>query len=98
MTEDRGANMRVGVDGCKKGWFYVQFGNDEAVFGVVAELSLLLDSLPTDSVVLVDIPIGLREDQGGGGRLCDIEARKIRVFRQICGSKAVPGRGAGLWT
>jgi len=68
--------MRVGVDGCKKGWFYVQLGDKDWKFGVVTELSLLLDSLPDDSVVLVDIPIGLREAQGEGGRLCDIEARK----------------------
>lgn len=86
--------MRVGVDGCKKGWFYVQLGNDEPVFGVVAELSLLLDSLPTDSVVLVDIPIGLREDQGGGGRLCDIEAKKILAPKKSSSVFPAPCRQA----
>lgn len=86
--------MRVGVDGCKKGWFYVQLGDGEPTFGVVAELSLLLDSLPDGSVVLVDIPIGLRETEGDGGRLCDIEARTILAPRKSSSVFPAPCRQA----
>jgi predicted RNase H-like nuclease len=86
--------MRVGVDGCKKGWFCVQFDNEEPTFRVVEKLSLLIDSLPDDSVVLVDKPIGLREEQGDGARLCDIEARKILVPKRSSSVVAAPCRQA----
>ncbi len=68
--------MRVGVDGCKYGWFFFQFGGQVPTFGVIPRLRVLLDSLPDASVVLIDIPIGLREADDGA-RLCDAAARNV---------------------
>lgn len=68
--------MRVGVDGCRAGWFFVQFEGDTPTYGVIRRCSELIDRLPGDSVVLVDVPIGLRNEKGSAERLCDREARR----------------------
>ena len=66
----------VGVDGCPYGWFSVGLDNCEGyevqVFKTFGEL---LDHYGDARLVLVDIPIGL--PQGGEGRDCDREARKL---------------------
>ena len=68
-------NTVAGVDGCKGGWFY--FCKDQASisFGIAASLEDLLNHLPPNSRVFIDIPIGLL-DEGGEGRDCDKIARK----------------------
>ncbi len=65
----------VGIDGCKSGWFYFRFDDELATFGVVDHLADMLDSLPDDACVLIDMPIGLRA-RGKRERLCDVEARQ----------------------
>ena len=80
----------VGVDGCPAGWFSVGLGKGDddgyevAVFGTFQELVEHYDSA---TLILVDIPIGLKES-GAEGRRCDVEARimlrhprKSSVFR-----------------
>ena len=65
----------VGVDGCKGGWFSVGLDSgcyETAVFPTFREL---LDYYASAKLILVDIPIGLPE--GEGGRDCDREARKM---------------------
>ena len=65
----------VGVDGCPDGWFAVglnRHGGYEV--GVFKTFKELLDRYAGSELVLVDIPIGLPE--GEGGRDCDREARK----------------------
>ena len=42
----------------------------------MAELAELVDQVPPDSPIFVDIPIGLR-DSSGTGRLCDAEGRRL---------------------
>ncbi len=68
----------VGVDGCTGGWVAVGLGDgDEScvkVFGR-GEFPVLLDHFSGASVVLVDMPIGLREDGPMCYRACDNEAR-----------------------
>ena len=65
----------VGVDGCPRGWFSVGLdghgGFEVAVFPTFREL---LSQYSGAELVLVDIPIGLPE--GEGGRDCDRETRK----------------------
>jgi predicted RNase H-like nuclease len=59
----------AGVDGCKRGWVAAVLrpgGEPEAA--VHAGFAELLDSLPDDAVVVVDMPIGLPERVGLGGR------------------------------
>ena len=77
----------IGVDGCKKGWFYVALGNADAwVVGVASSVQHILAAFPQAGLVLVDIPIGLR-DEGKQERLCDKEARKTLG----------PGRGSSVF-
>ncbi|GEM_PF-105693 len=67
----------VGVDGCPGGWFYVALDDDEGYkLGIAPKFRDLFHSFPDAGLVLVDIPIGLR-DEGPLERLCDTEARKI---------------------
>jgi predicted RNase H-like nuclease len=67
----------IGVDGCKKGWFYVSLDDrDHWKTGVTPNIQHLIDRFQEAHLILVDIPIGLRE-KGKLERLCDKEARKI---------------------
>ncbi len=71
MTQSR----FVGVDGCPEGWFVVGLdGRGRYEVGVFKTFKELLDRYAGAELVLVDIPIGLPE--GEGGRDCDREARK----------------------
>jgi len=81
----------IGVDGCSAGWFYVSlddFNNCE--YGFFTDFQSLSEKFYEDCLILVDIPIGLR-DKGIIERLCDREARKLlkkprssSVFRVPC--------------
>ena len=66
----------VGVDGCPYGWFSVALdcgdGYEVKVFKTFCEL---LTHYNDAKLVLVDIPIGLPEDEEG--RACDLGARKL---------------------
>ena len=65
----------VGVDGCPRGWFGVGLdGHGGYEVGVFNTFNELLDRYADAELVLVDIPIGLPE--GEGGRDCDREARR----------------------
>lgn len=67
----------IGVDGCRAGWFYVGLAESEAWdMGVAAKVSDLLCHLNKAKLILIDIPIGLREKEKQE-RLCDAEARRI---------------------
>ena len=64
----------VGVDGCKGGWFSVGLDRDGFEAKVFCTFSELLDYYASAKLILVDIPIGLPESEGG--RDCDREARE----------------------
>lgn len=67
----------IGVDGCKKGWFYICLDDsDNWKTGIIPDIQSLVDEFHAECLILVDIPIGLRHD-GETERLCDKEARKI---------------------
>jgi predicted RNase H-like nuclease len=67
----------IGVDGCKKGWFYVCLDDsDEWDTGICQDIQSLVDTFHAECLILVDIPIGLRHN-GNLERLCDKETRKI---------------------
>jgi predicted RNase H-like nuclease len=63
-----------GVDGCRGGWFFFGIDEDSAKGGVVPSLEELVERMPRDSILLVDMPIGLPADRS---RRCDMEARKV---------------------
>lgn len=67
----------VGVDGCPTGWLAAGVAaDDEWSFAVFEAFADLWDHIRTDEpdLVLVDVPIGLRED---AVRRCDEEARDL---------------------
>ena len=61
----------AGVDGCRGGWVVVH--DNGAV--VCTSFADVLGVLPDDTVVAIDIPIGLADRYEGGGRECDRLAR-----------------------
>lgn len=67
--------MSFGIDGCRAGWFYVEAGHEGLTCGIVSRLDELLERAQEDAVLCVDIPIGLRDDDGTA-RECDTEARR----------------------
>ena len=83
--------MFVGVDGCKKGWFAVQLADDlEWRVEVFEDIEALWTKYHDAAVILIDIPIGLK-DEGPKERECDVAARTLlgkkrasSVFRPPC--------------
>lgn len=67
----------VGADGCKEGWFAVKLdeGSGWSV-SVFKTIDGLWRTYRHAKLLLIDIPIGLR-DSGNGKRTCDIEARRL---------------------
>lgn len=86
----------AGVDGCRAGWIValrpLAGPGDLALrlVGTFAEV-LVLPEMP--EVIAVDIPIGLPERSGVGGRPADVAARSRLGYRQSC-VFAVPSRAA----
>jgi predicted RNase H-like nuclease len=72
--------VAIGIDGCKRGWFYFRYDNFGATFGVVAELADVLIDVSEEAIALVDIPIGLK-DRGRQERQCDLAARVVLARR-----------------
>jgi predicted RNase H-like nuclease len=67
----------VGVDGCRTGWFWVGLkASDRHKVGIARTTDELAAIAQAAKLVLIDIPIGLR-DQGALERLCDLEARRV---------------------
>ena len=69
--------MYVGVDGCPAGWFAVLLADDgDWQVRVFDDIRDLWHECKEAELILIDIPIGLREG-GDKERLCDKEARSI---------------------
>lgn len=81
----------IGIDGCKRGWFWFRRDDERCTFGVAATVSEVLDDTPDDACVLVDIPIGLRE-KGRTERECDLEARRVLKPKRSSSVFPVPCR------
>ena len=72
----------IGVDACKAGWFAVMLteeGNWKV--NIFPNISNLWNQSKDARLILIDIPIGLREDDFNK-RICDIEARKLLKSRR----------------
>jgi predicted RNase H-like nuclease len=67
----------IGIDGCRRGWFYVQL-LDATRFslGLAESLEELRDTIIAADLALIDIPIGLKSS-GTAERRCDREARGL---------------------
>jgi len=67
----------VGVDGCRAGWFWIGLDpSGQHRNGIVETTEELAAIAQVAKLVLIDIPIGLR-DSGTQERLCDLEARRV---------------------
>jgi predicted RNase H-like nuclease len=79
----------IGVDGCRAGWFYVSINRyGEFDSGVFKTLPELWQAHKRDSLILVDIPIGLPSSNNLGtsgvgpryNRIHSGSAQKIPLF------------------
>jgi predicted RNase H-like nuclease len=86
----------AGVDGCRSGWVVV---HDQRA-AVHATFAAVLEAVPDDTVVAVDMPIGLVDEHRAGGREADRAARaqlgpkRNSVFsappRSVLGARSLP--------
>jgi predicted RNase H-like nuclease len=84
----------VGVDGCKAGWIAVRRDPGAAhSVAVFPSFAALLDALPADATVAVDMPIGLPELSQKGGRGPEALVRPLLGARQSS-VFAIPSRAA----
>jgi predicted RNase H-like nuclease len=81
----------AGADGCRAGWFVIALNkNGQWQTEVFPNISALWERYREASLILIDVPIGLKE-KGAEERRCDKEARRIlgpprasSVFRVPC--------------
>ncbi|RWO18841.1 DUF429 domain-containing protein [Mesorhizobium sp.] len=84
----------VGVDGCKAGWIAVRRDPGAAPSAAVfPSFAALLDALPADATVAVDMPIGLPDVSQKGGRGPESLVRPLLGNRQSS-VFAIPSRAA----
>jgi predicted RNase H-like nuclease len=84
----------VGVDGCKAGWIAVRRDPGAAPSAAVfPSFAALLDALPADATVAVDMPIGLPDVSQKGGRGPEALVRPLIGNRQSS-VFAIPSRAA----
>jgi predicted RNase H-like nuclease len=68
--------MVVGVDGCTNGWVAIALERGETTADLFPDIAALAAHHGQASLILIDIPIGLR-DAGREPRLCDTRARQL---------------------
>lgn len=91
-----GETWVCGVDGCRAGWMVVMHPLDapsRATVSIVATFADILSCAETPAMIAVDIPIGLPERSGLGGRLCDSAAR-VPLGDRRSSVFSVPARAA----
>jgi threonine dehydratase len=83
----------IGVDGCKGGWVACRLHENAVQFQVFSSFDLIINHFP-NAIIAVDMPIGLPDTVGAGGRGPEglirplLGARKSSVF-SIPSRKAV---------
>jgi predicted RNase H-like nuclease len=85
----------AGVDGCRGGWVvaFVRPAGEELHFRVVPDFPDILAGLENPSIVAVDMPIGLPERAGRGGREAEARVRPLLGMRQSS-VFSIPSRAA----
>ena len=86
----------LGVDGCPGGWVVVVHPLDRPELAKIRLADTFRDVLDHGrdaAVIAVDMPIGLPDRIGPGGRECDVAARKVLGARQSA-VFAMPSRAA----
>ena len=86
--------MFVGVDSCKAGWLAVSLTDaGKWQVGVFTDISILWRNFEYARLILIDIPIGLR-DEDSNERKCDKEARALLTPKRKPSVFVSPCRGA----
>jgi predicted RNase H-like nuclease len=82
MTSTADTGWLCGVDGCPAGWIavFVRPSGDELRIAVLRRFADVLENKP--AIVAVDIPIGLPERTGQGGRAAENRVRPLLAARQ----------------
>jgi len=84
----------IGVDGCKAGWIAVRRDPDASPsVAVFPSFAAMLDALPADATVAVDMPIGLPDFSQKGGRGPEALVRPLLGDRQSS-VFSIPSRAA----
>jgi len=84
----------AGVDGCKAGWVAVSLvPGGEPSASVFPTFAALLEHLPDDAIVAVDMPIGLPDVTIKGGRGPEVLVRRLLGARQSS-VFSIPSRAA----
>jgi len=85
----------AGVDGCPSGWVvaFVQADRPEVRVRVVPRFADVLAAPETPAIIAIDIPIGLPERAGHGGRAAERAVRPLLGARQSS-VFSVPSRAA----
>jgi predicted RNase H-like nuclease len=89
----------AGVDGCRAGWLavFVRAAGDEARIRVIPRFDAILSAAECPAVIAVDMPIGLPERTGYGGRSAENAVRPLLGARQSA-VFSVPSRAATAQT
>lgn len=86
--------VAAGVDGCRGGWIAaIAEGDAQPEIRVFVHLAELLEALPDNAVIAVDMPIGLPERCGPGGRGPEKLVRPLLGMRQSS-VFSIPSRAA----
>jgi predicted RNase H-like nuclease len=85
----------AGVDGCRAGWLvaFVRPSGDELRFRVVPDFQAISAAPENPAIIAVDMPIGLPERAGTGGRAAENAVRTLLGARQSA-VFSVPSRAA----
>ncbi len=85
----------AGVDGCRAGWIvaFIRPDGDQAHFRVMPRFSDILDAAEAPRIIAVDMPIGLPDRTGYGGRAAENAVRPLLGLRQSS-VFSVPARAA----
>jgi predicted RNase H-like nuclease len=95
MSETSTDVWLAGVDGCRAGWIaaFVRPAGDDGSLAVFARFIDVLGAAPAPAIVAVDIPIGLPERGGHGGRAAENFVRPLLGRRQSS-VFSIPSRAA----
>jgi predicted RNase H-like nuclease len=85
----------AGVDGCKAGWIaaFVRPRGDEVRFRVVRRFAEVVEAPERPAIIAVDMPVGLPERAGHGGRAAETAVRPLLGGRQSS-VFSIPSRAA----
>ena len=91
---DAASGICAGVDGCKAGWVAaIRTADGSVTVQVFAHIAAWIDALPDGATVAVDMPIGLPERVGRGGRGPEALIRPLLGQRQSS-VFSIPSRAA----